>query len=104
MNPAAYSTADERLSSRADRSKKIQRGDDQDLEDKIKRRQKVVVGISPMILASASANLSSTESASEGDRCRTMARVDSAMERQPTRFWPARLMEASRSSLSIHLR
>ena len=36
-----------------------------------------MVGISPVILASASANLSSIGSASEGDRHRTMARADS---------------------------
>ena len=56
-----------------------------------------MVGISPMILASSLANLSSTGSASEGDRHRTMARADSAMERQSARFWPARSMDSSDS-------
>ena len=39
------------------------------LKTKTKKRQKIVVGISPMILASALANLSSTWLASEGDQC-----------------------------------
>jgi len=38
------------------------------LRTKTKKRQKIVVDISPMILALALANLSSTWSASEGDR------------------------------------
>ena len=40
-----------------------------------------MIDISPMILASALANLSSTESASGGDRHRTMARANSMRER-----------------------
>ena len=67
-------------------SKGTQRGDDQDLKHKIKRRQKVVVDISPMILASASANLSSTGLTSGGDRHRTMDRADSTRETQSARF------------------
>ena len=81
----------------------IQERDDQDLEDKIKKRHKVVVGISLVNLALALANLSSTGSASEGDQHRTKARADSTRDRQSVRFWPARSMEASRSSLSILL-
>ena len=42
-------------------------------------------------------------SASGDDRHRTMARADSARERQLARFWLARSMEASRSSLSTCL-
>ena len=41
MNPSACSIANRRLSSWADKSKKIQRGDDQSLEDEIERKQRL---------------------------------------------------------------
>jgi len=81
MNPAACSAADRRLSSWADKSKKIQREGDQNLEDESEKGAKVMTDVSPVILASALANLSSTESASGGDWHRTMARADSTRER-----------------------
>ena len=62
-----------------------------------------MIDISPMIMALTLANLSSTKLASGGDRHQTMARADSARERQPARFWPCLSMEASRSSLSTRL-
>ena len=55
-------------------------GDDQNPEGEIERKNEDY-DISPVILASALANLSSTESAMGGDRHRAMARVDSARER-----------------------
>ena len=54
-----------------------------------------MIDMSPMILASALANLSSTELASGGDRHRTIAIADSVRDRQSVRFWPCLLMEAS---------
>ena len=57
--------------------------------------------ISPMILASALANLSLTRPTSGGDRSSIMAKADSNRERQLARCWSVRSMEASRSSLLI---
>ena len=45
-----------------------------------------MIDISPVILASTLANLSSTELASGGDRHRTMARANSARERHSARL------------------
>ena len=49
---------------------------------KVKLKGNKGYDISPMILASALANLSSTKSAMGGDRHRAMARVDSTRERE----------------------
>jgi len=59
--------------------------------------------ISPMILASALANLSPTRPTLGGDQSSIMAKADSARERQLARCWLVRSVEASRSSLSIYL-
>ena len=50
MNPAACSVADRRLSSWVDKSKKIQREGDQNLEDENEKGAKVMTDVSPMIL------------------------------------------------------
>ena len=62
-----------------------------------------MVDISPMILASALANLSPTRLTSGGDWPSIMAKADSARERQLARFWSVQSMEASRPSLLIYL-
>ena len=86
MNPATCFAANQRLSGWADESKKIQREGDQNLENENEKGAKDMIEVSPMIFASALANLSSTELASGGDRHRTMARADSARERHSARL------------------
>jgi len=78
--------ADQRLSSWADRSKEIQREGVQKLDNENEKGSKVMTDVSPMVFASALANLSSTELASGGDRHRTMARANSARERHSARL------------------
>jgi len=55
---------------------------------KVKLKGNEGYDISPIILASALANLSSTESAIGGDQHRAMPRVDSTRERHSARPWP----------------
>ena len=66
MNPTAYSVADRRLSSWADISEEFKREMIRILKVRLKGNKGY--DISPIILALALANLSSTESAMGGDQ------------------------------------